>query len=59
MIGEVQFWLANMGLIGMALFHTLANTTLSTVFGLIEVFSVFLFLYNMLATLLKKMEGEA
>jgi cbb3-type cytochrome oxidase subunit 1 len=60
-MGELQFWLANIGLIGMLLFYVLgvfnpvpAFKTLSIVFGIIEVFSIILFFYNMLATLLPK-----
>jgi len=60
-MGELQFWLANIGLIGMLLFYSLgvfnpvpAYATLSVVFGIVEVLSIFLFFYNMLATLLPK-----
>lgn len=61
-MGEVQFWLANVGLIGMLLFYTLGSispetglyTSLTVAFGLAEAFSVFLFFYNMLATLYAK-----
>jgi hypothetical protein len=58
-MGELQFWTANIGLIGMLLFYTLniydpsapyANITV--LFAIIEAFSVLLFFYNMLATLL-------
>ncbi len=63
-MGEVQFYLANIGLIGLVVFYTLKAyypdkgiyATLTAISGLIEVFSVFLFLYNMLATLLAKEE---
>ncbi len=58
-VGELQFWTANIGLLGMLFFYTLgvfnpvpAYATLSVIFGIIEVFSIFLFFYNMLATLL-------
>jgi len=65
-IGEVQFWMANTGLIGMVLFYTIGiyhpeagiHRVLTTTFGLIEIFSILLFLYNMLATLLARMEEE-
>ncbi len=58
-MGELQFWTANIGLVGMLLFYTLniySNSTpyslLSVGFGAVEAFSIFLFFYNMLATLL-------
>ncbi len=60
-LGEIQFWTANGGLIGMLLFYALgvfdplpAYRTLSILFGAAEVFSIFLFFYNMLATLVPK-----
>ncbi len=60
-MGEVQFWAANIGLIGMLLFSAMdafsavpAYKTLSVAFGALEVFSIGLFFYNMLATLLPK-----
>ncbi len=61
-IGAVQFWLANIGLIGMLLFYSLGTfspetniyTMLTVAFGVIEAFSIFLFFYNMLATLYAK-----
>lgn len=63
-IGEVQFYLANIGLLGMLLFYTLQITmpgvtlyrSLSVAFGLMEVVSIVLFFYNMLATLFSKEE---
>ncbi|MDH4230396.1 MAG: hypothetical protein OEW04_00015 [Nitrospirota bacterium] len=58
-MGELQFWTANAGLIGMLLFYSLnisapkaAYSTASVAFGGLEVFSIALFFYNMLATLL-------
>ena len=58
-MGELQFWAANIGLIGMLAFYTLniyAPTAIfnsgAIVFAGIEVFSIALFFYNMLATLL-------
>lgn len=65
-IGEVHFWLANIGLIGMLLFAALGiysrepglYNTLAVVFGIIESFSIGLFFYNMFATLFAK-EKEA
>ncbi len=60
-MGELQFWAANIGLVGMLLFYAVgvynplpAYRTISVVFGIVEVFSIFLFFYNMLATLLPK-----
>jgi cbb3-type cytochrome oxidase subunit 1 len=61
-IGEVQFWLANIGLVGMLLFYVVADANpgvglyvgLSAAFGALEALSIFLFFYNMLATLLAK-----
>jgi len=60
-MGELQFWTANTGLIGMLLFYSLGvyNPSqtfkiVSVAFGAVEVFSIVLFLYNMLATLLPK-----
>lgn len=63
-MGEVQFYLANIGLVGMLLFYTLQINSpevvlykgLSVAFGLMEVASIFLFFYNMLATLFSKDE---
>lgn len=64
-MGELHFWLANISLIGMLLFYLLGSLaidvsifrSISTVFGLIQAVSIFLFFYNMLATMLKKVEG--
>ncbi len=60
-MGELQFWTANVGLIGMLLIYALgvndpsqAFKMGSVAFGAVEVFSIVLFLYNMLATLLPK-----
>ncbi|MCL4537125.1 MAG: hypothetical protein M1610_06000 [Nitrospirae bacterium] len=63
-MGEVQFYLANIGLVGMLLFYALQINSpevvlykgLSVAFGLMEVASIFLFFYNMLATLFSKDE---
>ncbi|QWR77188.1 cbb3-type cytochrome c oxidase subunit I [Candidatus Magnetomonas plexicatena] len=65
-IGEVQFWLANIGLIGMAVFYSPCQYVsswqwflgLAPVFGFIEFISIALFFYNMLATLLAKVPGQ-
>ncbi|GBD99527.1 cytochrome C and Quinol oxidase polypeptide I [bacterium BMS3Abin07] len=62
-VGETQFWFANIGLIGMVVFYT-ANIynpariykTLTVASGILEVFSIVLFFYNMLATILPKAE---
>jgi len=57
-LGELQFWLANAGLIGLAGIAMAGQNTpgdpLYTLFvlsGLIEVLSIFLFGYNMIMTL--------
>ncbi|MDI6801560.1 MAG: hypothetical protein QMD01_05850 [Thermodesulfovibrionales bacterium] len=63
-MGEMQFYLANIGLIGMLLFYMFQTANpdislyraLSAAFGLVEVLSIALFFYNMLATLLSKEE---
>ena len=58
-LGELQFWTANVSLIGMLLFYTMnvqdptqASALLTTLFGVVQFFSIGLFFYNMLATLL-------
>ena len=61
-MGEVQFWLANISLIGMLVFYSLETfsaekgtyTGLTVAFGLLQAVSIFLFFYNMLATMLAK-----
>lgn len=60
-MGEVQFWTANIGLIGMLFFYGLGvynplrmYTGLAVIFGVVELVSIALFFYNMLATLLPK-----
>lgn len=57
-IGEIQFYLANIGLVGMLVFYTLPMITpglsftgLLALFGIMEVISIMLFFYNMVATL--------
>jgi cytochrome c oxidase cbb3-type subunit 1 len=62
-IGEVQFYLANISLVAMLAFHTLnayapgdAYRTLLVASGAVQAFTVFLFFYNMLMTLLTKVE---
>jgi cytochrome c oxidase cbb3-type subunit 1 len=64
-MGELQFWLANIGLIGMLLFYALGSFNpemgiykgLTVAFGLMEAVSIFLFFYNMLATIYAKSEA--
>ena len=64
-LGEMQFWLANVGLIGMLLFYSVGTfrpevgmyTGLTVAFGLMEALSIFLFFYNMLATIYAKSEA--
>ena len=62
-IGEAQFYLANISLVSMLLFYTLnvyspgdLYRTLTVLSGTVQAFSVFLFFYNMLQTLLAKVE---
>lgn len=63
-VGEAQFYLANIGLIGMLLFYTMQINNpeivlyraLSVASGIVEALAIFLFFYNMLATLLSKEE---
>lgn len=62
-IGEAQFYLANISLVAMLVFYALntyspggAYRTLSVAFGAIQAFTVFLFFYNMMMTLLTKVE---
>ncbi|MBI4689425.1 MAG: hypothetical protein HY754_04030 [Nitrospirae bacterium] len=62
-MGEVQFWFANVGLVGMLLFYTLETYNpsglykgLVIMFGIIEAISIFLFFYNMITTLYAKTE---
>jgi cytochrome c oxidase cbb3-type subunit 1 len=64
-MGELQFWLANIGLIGMLFFYTLGSfhpeeglyRGVTVAFGLMEAVSVFLFFYNMLVTIYTKSEA--
>jgi len=62
-LGEAQFWLANIGLVFMLLFYVLNAYSPSAMYlaltvtaGVIEGVSIFLFFYNMLMTLLPKLE---
>jgi cytochrome c oxidase cbb3-type subunit 1 len=62
-IGEAQFYLGNLSLIGMLLFYILnfyqpdsAFRMLTVAFGAVQAATLFLFFYNMLMTLLTKPE---
>ncbi len=62
-IGAVQFYLSNISLVAMLLFYTLnvydpgsLYQTITVVSGAVQAFTVFLFLFNMLMTLLTKVE---
>lgn len=63
-LGEIHFYLANIGLLGMLLFYTLQVNYpeeplyrgLSVAFGIIKTLSILLFFYNILATFLLKEE---
>lgn len=61
-MAELQFWTANIGLVGMLGFYTAMQYTpgndtyriMTVIFGLMEVLSVLLFFYNMMVTFLTK-----
>lgn len=60
-MGELHFWLSNVGLVGMLLFYVLMQESggslysgLTAAFGLTEAFSIFLFFYNMMTTVFGK-----
>jgi len=60
-MGEAQFWLANIGLLGMLGFYALGvynpenyYTGAIVAFGVVEAISIFLFFYNLIATLYAK-----
>ncbi len=62
-IGETQFWLANLSLVGMLAFYCVnvfspgsLYQALTVVFGVVQVLAIFLFFFNMLMTLLAKVE---
>ncbi len=62
-IGEAQFWLANVSLVGMLVFYCLdvynpggPYRMIAVVFGAVQAITIFLFFYNMLMTLLAKQE---
>ncbi|MBF0458111.1 MAG: cbb3-type cytochrome c oxidase subunit I [Nitrospirae bacterium] len=65
---EAQFWLANIGLIGMVISYTIPAyysaqecvlRIAGAAFGIMEAASIMLFVYNMLATLVPKPEHPA
>ncbi len=62
-IGEAQFYLANISLVGMLVFYTLnvyepgsSYRLLMALFGAVQALTIILFFYNMLMTLLTKVE---
>ena len=62
-IGEVQFYLSNISLVAMLVFYALnvydpsdLYRTITVVSGAVQALAIFLFLYNMLMTLLTKVE---
>jgi hypothetical protein len=62
-IGEAQFYLANISLVAMLVFYTLniynpssMYRMLTVVSGAVQAVTIFLFFYNMLMTLLTKVE---
>ncbi len=62
-IGEVQFYLANLSLLAMLVFYALnvynpsdLYRNVTVVSGAVQAFAIFLFLYNMLMTLLTRVE---
>ena len=62
-VGEAQFYLANISLVGMLLFYCLnvfnpggLYQMLTMAFGVVQALAIFLFFYNMLMTLLTKVE---
>ncbi len=62
-IGETQFWLANISLVGMLAFFCVnvfypdsLYRMLTLAFGIVQALAIFLFFYNMLMTLLSKVE---
>jgi cytochrome c oxidase cbb3-type subunit 1 len=64
-IGEAQFYLANISLIGMLLFYTVniynpgdLYRMLTVAFGVVQAAAIFLFFFNMLMTLLTKAEQQ-
>ncbi len=62
-LGEVQFWVANIGLVAMLVFYTFnlyapsdALVAATVLAGVLELVSIFLFFYNMLKTLVPPVE---
>ncbi len=62
-LGEVQFWMANVGLIAMLLSYTTnvyspsnALVMITVAAGMLETASIFLFFYNMMKTLMPPIE---
>lgn len=61
-LGEIQFWISNAGLVGLVVFHTLYQyrpecavyRVFAVSFGILMAVSVFVFFYNMMATLYGK-----
>jgi cytochrome c oxidase cbb3-type subunit 1 len=58
-LGEIQFWMANIGLVAMLLFYTVnvyspsgAVVMVTVAAGVLETVSIILFFYNMLMTLM-------
>lgn len=65
-LGEIQFYIANIGLIGMLFFYTLETynpgnslyRALTVTSGILEALSIVIFFYNMIATLYAKEENQ-
>jgi len=64
-IGEAQFYLANISLIGMLFFYTVniynpggLYRVLTVAFGVVQAAAIFLFFFNMLMTLMTKVEQQ-
>jgi len=65
-MAEGQFWLANLGLVGMAVFYVLMQknpgstgyVTVLGVSGAVETLSIFMFFYNMAVTVFAKEAGQ-
>ncbi len=62
-VGETQFWLANISLVGMLVFYCVnvfspasLYLMLAVLFGVVQAVSILLFFFNMLMTLLAKPE---
>ncbi|MGE5174160.1 MAG: hypothetical protein ACM3MD_10070 [Betaproteobacteria bacterium] len=65
-IGEAQFYLANISLVAMLIFYTLnvympsgTYRMITVLSGAVQALAVFLFFYNMLMTLLTKVEEHS